>query len=89
MIIRDLIEQRPADSVALLAPGEKLAIVLPNGPEMAAAFLVCANVCTTAPLNPAYREEEFARRRDSSFTDMASACRLPNLRAKNHPVSKL
>jgi acyl-CoA synthetase (AMP-forming)/AMP-acid ligase II len=43
-----------------IGPGHRLAIVLPNGPEMAAAFLACANVCTTAPLNPAYREEEFA-----------------------------
>ena len=87
MIIRDLIEQRPADTVALLAPGsapltyaallsesseiagalsargigegDRLAIVLPNGAEMAVAFLACSSVCTTAPLNPAYREEEF------------------------------
>ena len=43
-----------------IGPGHRLAIVLPNGPEMAAAFLACASVCTTAPLNPAYREEEFA-----------------------------
>src|SRR5437762_2014775 len=40
--------------------GDRLAIVLDNGPEMAAAFLSCASACTTAPLNPAYREDEFA-----------------------------
>jgi acyl-CoA synthetase (AMP-forming)/AMP-acid ligase II len=39
--------------------GDRVAIVLPNGPEMAAAFVAIANAATTAPLNPAYREEEF------------------------------
>ncbi len=37
----------------------RLAIVLPNGPEMAAAFVACASAVTAAPLNPAYREDEF------------------------------
>ncbi len=36
-----------------------MAIVLPNGPEMAAAFVTIAGGATTAPLNPAYRGEEF------------------------------
>ena len=40
--------------------GDRVAIVLPNGPEMAAAFVTIAQTATTAPLNPAYREEEFA-----------------------------
>ncbi len=39
--------------------GDRVAIVLPNGPEMAAAFVTIAQVATTAPLNPAYREEEY------------------------------
>ncbi len=39
--------------------GDRLAIVLDNGPEMATAFLACAAGCATAPLNPAYREDEF------------------------------
>ena len=39
--------------------GDRVAIVLPNGPEMAAAFLTIAAAATTAPLNPAYRAEEF------------------------------
>jgi acyl-CoA synthetase (AMP-forming)/AMP-acid ligase II len=40
--------------------GDRVAIVLPNGPEMAAAFLCIAAGACTAPLNPAYKEEEFA-----------------------------
>ncbi len=39
--------------------GERVAIVLPNGPEMALTFLAVASCATAAPLNPAYREEEF------------------------------
>ena len=38
---------------------DRVAIVLPNGPEMATAFLAIACGATTAPLNPAYRAEEF------------------------------
>jgi acyl-CoA synthetase (AMP-forming)/AMP-acid ligase II len=38
---------------------DRVAIVLPNGPEMATAFVAIACAATTAPLNPAYREEEF------------------------------
>ena len=38
---------------------DRVAIVLPNGPEMAAAFMAVAAGATTAPLNPAYRAEEF------------------------------
>jgi oxalate---CoA ligase len=38
---------------------DRVAIVLPNGPEMAAAFLCIGAGATTAPLNPAYRAEEF------------------------------
>jgi len=40
--------------------GDRVAIVLPNGPEMATCFLAVACGATTAPLNPAYREDEFA-----------------------------
>jgi acyl-CoA synthetase (AMP-forming)/AMP-acid ligase II len=39
--------------------GDRVAIVLPNGPEMAAAFLAIGAGATTAPLNPAYKAEEF------------------------------
>ncbi len=40
--------------------GDRVAIVLPNGPEMASAFVSVAAGATTAPLNPAYTESEFA-----------------------------
>jgi len=38
---------------------DRVAIVLDNGPEMAAAFLSVAAGSTAAPLNPAYRSDEF------------------------------
>ncbi|MBS0267734.1 MAG: AMP-binding protein [Proteobacteria bacterium] len=39
--------------------GDRVAIVLPNGPEMATAFVATASAATAAPLNPAYRADEF------------------------------
>ena len=42
-----------------LGRGDRLAIVLPNGPEMATAFLAVAACATAAPLNPAYTADEF------------------------------
>ena len=38
---------------------DRVAIVLANGPEMATCFLSAACGVTTAPLNPAYRADEF------------------------------
>ena len=38
---------------------DRVAIVLPNGPEMAAAFLSVASHVASAPLNPGYKAEEF------------------------------
>jgi acyl-CoA synthetase (AMP-forming)/AMP-acid ligase II len=38
----------------------RVAMVLPNGPEMAVAFLATAAHAICAPLNPAYRAQEFA-----------------------------
>ena len=38
---------------------DRVAIVLNNGPEMAACFAACACGVTSAPLNPGYRGEEF------------------------------
>ena len=39
--------------------GDRGGIVLANGPEMASAFLAVAAGATAAPLNPAYKEDEF------------------------------
>ncbi|MCJ7766807.1 AMP-binding protein, partial [Candidatus Bathyarchaeota archaeon] len=38
---------------------DRVATVLPNGSDMAAAFLAIASGATCAPLNPDYREKEF------------------------------
>ncbi|HSM21412.1 MAG TPA: acyl--CoA ligase [Rubrivivax sp.] len=53
-----------ADTLATLnglgiGRGDRVAIVLNNGPEMAACYMACASGVTSAPLNPAYRAEEF------------------------------
>lgn len=59
--LRNLTEET---ATALHAMGvsrtDRVAIVLPNGPEMATAFACLAQIACTAPLNPAYREEEYA-----------------------------
>jgi len=39
---------------------DRVALVLPNGPEAATAFLAIACGATTAPLNPAYTHDEFS-----------------------------
>ncbi|MFZ4650280.1 MAG: AMP-binding protein, partial [Rubrivivax sp.] len=53
--------QRTLASLNALGAGrnDRVAIVLANGPEMAACFLTAACGVTTAPLNPAYRADEF------------------------------
>lgn len=40
-------------------PQDRVAIVLPDGPEMAAAFLTLASSACCAPLNPGYRSDDF------------------------------
>ena len=53
--------QRTVASLNAMGIGrnDRVAMVLPNGPEMAAAFVAVATGATTAPLNPAYRADEF------------------------------
>ena len=58
--LRDLRDKTAASLAGYgIGRGGRIAIVLPNGPEMAAAFVTVAGCATTAPLNPAYRSEEF------------------------------
>ncbi|MET0596970.1 MAG: acyl--CoA ligase [Mesorhizobium sp.] len=57
------LRRQMADTVERLASlgvgqGDRVAIVLPNGPEMATAFVSVAAAAATAPLNPAYRADE-------------------------------
>lgn len=47
-------------AAAGIGRGDRVAIVLPNGPAMAACFPAIAAFATTAPLNPAYKRDEFA-----------------------------
>src|SRR5204863_1877309 len=42
-----------------ISRNDRVAIVLPNGPDMACTFLGAAAGATAAPLNPAYTEDEF------------------------------
>ena len=49
-----------------LSRNDRVAVVLPNGPEMAVAFLAVAAGATCAPLNPAYSANEF----DFYLTDL-------------------
>ncbi|MBD2186335.1 AMP-binding protein [Aerosakkonema funiforme] len=58
--LRDRIDQTATILSTLgINPNDRVAVVLPNGPEMAVAFLAIAATATCAPLNPAYREQEF------------------------------
>jgi acyl-CoA synthetase (AMP-forming)/AMP-acid ligase II len=43
-----------------ITSGSRVALVLPNGPELAISFLAAASIATCAPLNHAFREQEFA-----------------------------
>lgn len=43
-----------------LGRGDRVAIVLPNGPGMAAAFVTLAQWLVAAPLNPSYKKDEFS-----------------------------
>jgi len=58
--LRTLVSETTASlNAAGIGRNDRVAIVLPNGPEMATCFLACASAVTSAPLNPAYREDEF------------------------------
>ncbi len=54
-----MVSARAAINEAGAGRGDAVAIVLPNGPEMAAAFIAVAGSATAAPLNPDYKADEF------------------------------
>jgi acyl-CoA synthetase (AMP-forming)/AMP-acid ligase II len=64
MPFADLAELCSSSASALaamdLGAGDSIAIVLPNGPIMATAFLAVTHLATAAPLNPGLKEAEFA-----------------------------
>lgn len=61
---------------------DPVAVVLPNGPEMALAFFSIVTAATCAPLNPAYQTDEFdfylsdmdAKALSSSGNEFSSHC---------------
>ena len=58
--LRALIERTLATLNAWgIGRNDRVGIVLPNGPEMASCYMACASGVTSAPLNPAYRADEF------------------------------
>src|SRR4051794_37446959 len=58
--LRDLAPPAVEDLNAIgIGRGDRVAFVLNNGPELAAAFVCIAAGAAAAPLNPGYRAEEF------------------------------
>jgi oxalate---CoA ligase len=58
--LRELVATTTAKlNAAGIGRNDRVAIVLPNGPEMATCFLACASATASGPLNPAYRVDEF------------------------------
>ena len=82
-----------------IGPGDRVAIVLDNGPEMAAAFLTIGSAATAAPLNPGYRADEFefyltdlrarllvvAKDKDSPAVEVATRLGVPIARLVPQP----
>jgi acyl-CoA synthetase (AMP-forming)/AMP-acid ligase II len=64
---------------------ERVAMVLPNGPEMAVAFLAVAAGATSAPLNPAYRAAEF----DFYLSDLGARALLIHSNMKDSPAREV
>ncbi len=92
--LRDLAARTVADLNTLgIGRQDRVAMVLPNGPEMAAGFVAIACGACTAPLNPAYKHDEFdfylsdlnaralviQRGMDSPARDVAAARGIPIL----------
>ena len=83
----DALRRQTSETVARLnqlgiGRNDPVAIVLPNGPEMASAFIGVAAGATTAPLNPAYREEEY----DFYLSDLGARLLLVEANSGNTPA---
>lgn len=58
--LRALVDRTLASLAAVgVGRNDRVAIVLPNGPEMATCFVAAACGVAAAPLNPSYRADEF------------------------------
>ena len=58
--LRELVQRTVGDLNAMgIGRGDRVAMVLRNGPENATAFVSLAAGVATAPLNPGYQEDEF------------------------------
>jgi len=58
--LRALVERTVAELNSFgIGRGDRVAMVLPNGPEAATAFVAIAAGAITAPLSPMYRPEEY------------------------------
>jgi len=82
-----------------MGAGDRVGIVLDNGPEMATAFLTIASAATAAPLNPSYRADEFefyltdlgakllivAKSKDSPSIEVARKLNIPIARLVAQP----
>ena len=82
-----------------IEPNDRVAYVLDNGPEAATTFLSVAAGATAAPLNPAYRADEYefylsdlrakllivAQGKDSPSIDVAAKLGVPVARLVAHP----
>jgi len=58
-LLRQIEETVAALNRVGIGRNDRVGIVLPNGPEMATAFLAVASGAAAAPLNPGYRADEF------------------------------
>ena len=58
--LRDLIRETALDLKENgIGRGDRVAIVLPNGPEMATAIIAISSCAACAPLNPTFKAKEF------------------------------
>jgi acyl-CoA synthetase (AMP-forming)/AMP-acid ligase II len=61
---------------------DRVALVLPNSAEMAASFVTVAACTTSAPLNPAYRADEF----EFYLNDLNAQALIVEAGSSTHPA---